>query len=93
MALHSLLSAKELNYWRTVKPEEKADTFFKLWVCKEAFLKASEKGWFNDQQTIPLEGLEVLKKDNRNPNLKKRVTFPYFFESIPGYASALYGLV
>ena len=89
MAL-SILSAKELDYWRTVKPEEKVDVFFKLWVTKEAFLKTSGKGWLNNQQAIPLEGLDVLKKENRKNTLNERMTSPYLFESIPGYASALY---
>ena len=86
----SILSPQELNCWKMVKKEEKKDAFFKLWVCKEAFLKASGKGWLADKQTIPLEGLEVFKKYMRNKSLNKNISLPYCFDSIPGYASALF---
>lgn len=86
----SILSSRDLEYWKTIKQEEKANTFFKLWVCKEAFLKASGKGWLNDKHTIPLESLETHKESNKNNELKEKMTSPCFFEDIPGYASALF---
>jgi 4'-phosphopantetheinyl transferase len=86
----NILSPQEIEYWKTVKTEEKTNTFFKLWVSKEAFLKASGKGWLHDQYAIPWEGLELLIGGNRNYDLKERMAFPYYFESIPGYASAFF---
>jgi 4'-phosphopantetheinyl transferase len=89
MALN-ILSPHELIYWKNVKPEEKVNTFFKLWVCKEAYLKASGKGWLSDQQEIPLMGLSFLKNDHNPSKVNEKITSPYCFESIPGYASALF---
>ena len=88
MALN-ILSLQELEYWKTIKSEEKVDTFFKLWVRKEAFLKASGKGWPNDEQMILLEGVDKLEKGQINNGLK-RMSSPYLFEVISGYASALF---
>lgn len=86
----SILSSQELAYWNGIASEEKVSTFFKLWVCKEAFLKAGGKGWLSDQQTISLEGLEPLTKNSRLDPLNKEMVFPYYLEFIPNYASALY---
>ena len=86
----TILSSQELAYLRSVKLKEKVDTFFKLWVCKEAFLKASGKGWLNDQQITPLEELDIFKKNNTKNELNKKMITPYYFESVPGYASALF---
>lgn len=86
----NILSPQELEYWKIIKQEEKANTFFKFWVCKEAFLKASGKGWLNDKHIIPLESLEALKEGDRNNNQNERMASPCFFEDIPGYASALF---
>lgn len=84
-----ILSPKELNYWKTVKPEEKVNVFFKLWVCKEALVKSSGKGWFNNEHAIALEKLKEFKTRKRNNKLE-RVTYPYYFEIFPNHASALF---
>lgn len=86
----SILSPQELAFWESIKPEEKLNTFFKHWVCKEAFLKALGKGWLNDQQTTPLKESDRLKNDNKNSERTEKMTTPYCFETIPGYASALF---
>lgn len=86
----SILSPQELAYWKTVNREDKIKTFFKFWVCKEAFLKALGKGWLNDQWTIPLKELGHLKNDDKNSERTEKMRAPYYFETIPGYASALF---
>ena len=86
----NLLSPQELGYWKSISPEKKSNLFFKLWACKEAFLKASGKGWFDDGQKPPLGILEILKSDNKIYETTEKMRTPYCFESIPGYASALF---
>lgn len=89
MAKH-IFSAPELEFWEDVKPEERTECFFKLWVCKEAFLKAIGKGWLENEKTKGFEKSLVLNKISHNGLLKDKVTYPYFFECVPGYASALF---
>jgi 4'-phosphopantetheinyl transferase len=87
----NILSPKELAYWKNVKPEAKADTFFKLWVSKEAFLKASGKGWLDNYQQIPsLEGISLAGKDSIHYKSSEKMEIPYFFKTIHGYESALF---
>ena len=89
MASNILSSPQELEYWKTVNKEEKVKAFFKLWVCKEAFLKASGKGWLDRQHVLPLSVIAVLKRESKRNKLNQKMA-PYFFESIPAYASALF---
>lgn len=84
MAL-SVFSPLELTHWQNLEAEERVDLFFKYWVCKEAFLKASGKGWLNSEKEMP-HIKDHCDNDLSNPGL----TYPYCFECIPGYASALY---
>lgn len=87
----NILSPKELSYWKNVKSEAKADTFFKFWVSKEAFLKAFGKGWLDNYQQIPsLEQADLQEKDNVHYKSSEKMEFPYFFKTIPGYESALF---
>lgn len=89
MALN-IFSPQELAFWKSTKPEEKLNTFFKLWACKEAFLKTFGKGWLNDQHEITPTKLGLLKNGNMNSETNKKMTTPYCFESFPSYASALF---
>lgn len=88
-----LSTTHELDFWQMVNEEQKFKAFFKFWVCKEAFLKASGEGWLNKQQAIPFSVLEMLKeelmeeKSTNKLNLKKNT---YFFEPMPGYVGALF---
>ncbi|MBY0273446.1 MAG: 4'-phosphopantetheinyl transferase superfamily protein [Alphaproteobacteria bacterium] len=86
----NILSSEEKNYWKNVKLEEKITTFFKLWVCKEAFLKASGKGWLYTQQISLLDKIIFFKKDNPMDKLNTEMPHPFYFEFIPGYASAFF---
>ncbi len=47
MALN-VFSPQKLRHWKNIHPANKMNTFFKYWTCKEAFLKASGKGWLGD---------------------------------------------
>lgn len=86
----TILSPQEQACWKTVDPEDKISIFFKLWVYKEAFLKASGKGWLSHAQELPLSILENICYTS-NVNLEgAKMTLPYYFEAIPGYASALH---
>lgn len=38
------LAAAELEWWRALPPEQRLLAFTRLWVCKEAFVKASGRG-------------------------------------------------
>jgi 4'-phosphopantetheinyl transferase len=72
----SLFSSDEINHWKKLGSKEKTNFFFRFWACKEAFLKASGKGW--------------LINEIENHLLKYEMKNPYYFEWIPGYASALF---
>ncbi len=91
MALN-ILASYELSYWKNVKPEERIDTFFKFWVCKEAYLKASGKGWLSDQQEVLLEGIDLFMNNvtDKSKKASEKMRAPYFFGFIPGYASAFF---
>lgn len=86
----SILSLPELTYWRSLKPEERMNSFFKSWVCKEAFLKALGKGWLGiDKQVLFTEACD-FKKVLRDDPLNSVLAYPYCFDLIPGYASAVF---
>lgn len=89
MAPSILSSPQELNYWQTVKKGEKISAFFKLWVCKEAFLKTYGKGWLDRNYNIPNRAIEHLKGEKKR-NLSNHKMNPYIFEAIPGYPAALF---
>lgn len=48
-------SPRELNAWRALPPSAKTREFFKVWTCKEAYIKARGLGLH-----IPLESFEVV---------------------------------
>jgi 4'-phosphopantetheinyl transferase len=87
----SIFSIEEFSYWCALPSEEKVHTFFKYWVLKEAFLKASGKGWLESKYTLALTGINDLKQEQKSGLLKDdKIAYSYSFESIPGYASALF---
>lgn len=86
----NILNAQEFLYWKQLNSEEKVKTFFDLWVRKEAFFKASGKGWLNEQQTVPLEGFDSLIVCNKNMLTHDNMKFSYSFEAISGFASAIF---
>jgi 4'-phosphopantetheinyl transferase len=86
----SVFSQPELKYWRGLSPANKVDFFFKLWVGKEAFLKATGKGWLDGERQMPLNCSQSLKQNLRKETSNSQATYPYFFNSISGFASALF---
>ena len=81
-----IFSAAELTDWKKLDPEERVNAFYKRWVSREAFLKASGKGWFEDKKELAFNA----KKNSEKGNLNDEMTNLYGFECIPGYASALF---
>ena len=85
----TILSPQERLYWEKVAPEKKIHAFFKLWVLKESLLKASGKGWLSDEKVLSLATLKTLNIFTAHNIVNEKVIFLYYFETIPGYASAL----
>jgi len=88
MVVH-IFSAAELDEWKTRDPQERINAFFRRWVSKEAFLKASGKGWLEDKEDkkeFPFHTKSSSKKRSLNDEMKNL----YYFECISGYASALF---
>lgn len=91
-----IFSAEEFSFWNVLSSEEKRESFFKCWASKEAFLKSIGKGWLETKQTPTL--FEANTRASNNSKLKQNrklledgmVTYPYCFEDIPNYASALF---
>lgn len=89
MALN-ILSFQELAFWKKVIPEDKIRTFFKLWVCKEAFLKASGKGWYSQQQALPPEVLEIIRGTKETGKSNRNMESAGILEFIPDYTGAFF---
>lgn len=84
-----VLSSQELAYWKALEPEQKILTFFKFWVCKEAYLKSTGKGWLNEQHLFCLKELKFSKSLHNNIQ-GERMSPPSYFQLIPHYASAFF---
>ncbi|MBX9785782.1 MAG: 4'-phosphopantetheinyl transferase superfamily protein [Alphaproteobacteria bacterium] len=87
----NVFSAIEWSDWEGLNEQEKIHSFFKQWVSKEAYLKASGKGWLESKHVLTLTKTNDLKQELRS-NLPEevKIIYPYYFESFPGYASALF---
>ncbi len=85
----TILSSSELKFWNRTQKEEKICSFFRLWVCKEAFLKRSGKGFLSNNYELPLSIIDFLQgKKIKNP---ERVNIsPYLFENILNYIGAVF---
>jgi 4'-phosphopantetheinyl transferase len=81
-----IFSAAELNDWKNLEFEQRVNAFFIHWVFKEAFLKASGKGWCESEKEMTFRTQNNFKKQSLNDE----ITNPFCFECIPGYASALF---
>ncbi len=90
--LSTILPSSEVDQWKKINSKDKTNSFFKLWVCIEAALKASGKGWLDSKDTINFNiAPNIKEKLNRIENYSKNdMKYPYYFECIPGYASALF---
>ncbi|OJW54543.1 MAG: hypothetical protein BGO67_10135 [Alphaproteobacteria bacterium 41-28] len=84
-----LSSPQEFTYWQMIKEKEKINSFFKLWVCKEAYLKACGKGWLDKKYHLPIQTIERLQKEQRGDLLTHKMN-PYIIEPLSGYAAALF---
>jgi 4'-phosphopantetheinyl transferase len=85
----NIFSPQERTYWETLEPREKEEGFFKIWVCKEAILKAQGKGWLETEKEASWIDIKFLKNSGELL-LKGNIEYPYYFNCIPGYASALF---
>lgn len=86
-----IFSAPELEQWRRLANEDRSDFFYKHWVCKEAILKAFGKGWLEGDKEVSLNKIYTNERSLKDQcYLKEKIGYPYYFECIPGYASALY---
>lgn len=87
----NVFSPTEFSHWKALNVQEKIHSFFKHWVSKEAFLKASGKGWLGSNRALTLTKTGDLKQELKS-NLPEevKIIYPYYFESFPGYASALF---
>jgi 4'-phosphopantetheinyl transferase len=67
-----VFTSKELNYLYTLTDEEFKRIFFKLWTNKEAYIKASGKGFFLPANTIEVKfGKEFNEIIDLNGNVQK----------------------
>lgn len=91
MVKNILSSPDEYAYWNSVKGKDTVYEFYKFWVCKEAFLKASGTGWLEKNTALPADMLESLKA-KKNDGISNCKNIPYVFDLIPGYIGAFYWL-
>lgn len=85
----NVFSRSELNDWRRLSLEDKVYTFFKGWVCKEAVLKAYGKGWLENNIPQIIKSV-IFQREFLKNSSSINSGYPYCFELIPGYASALF---
>lgn len=86
----NIFSNSELIYWKSLKHDEQINYFFKAWACKEAFLKALGKGWLAmEKQMVFTEIYDFKKKSTQTPS-KEVLKYPYCFDLISEYASAIF---
>ncbi len=87
----SVFSTTEFPHWKALNRQEKIHSFFKHWVSKEAVLKALGKGWLENKTALLSTGINLFEQVPKSDLLEDdKATYPYCFESIPGYASALF---
>lgn len=85
-------SPRESAFVNALSGKQKEDAFFKIWTCKEAFLKANGNGLtlpINQVEiSLEAEGLVMLKSIGGN---KAQVTHWHLeiFNPVPGYQAAL----
>ncbi|MBY0272897.1 MAG: 4'-phosphopantetheinyl transferase superfamily protein [Alphaproteobacteria bacterium] len=87
----SVFSTAEFSHWKALNAQEKIHSFFKHWVSKEAFLKASGKGCLENRHALTLTKTSDFKQELKSDLREEaKIIYPYCFESILGYASALF---
>jgi 4'-phosphopantetheinyl transferase len=84
-----LHSPEEIDFWRGVSQQDRLESFYKLWVCKEAFLKMHGQGWSRDNYHLPIQTLNYLKF-RKADIVSSSIEVPYIFKPVPEYISALF---
>lgn len=86
----TIFSIRELSYWNKLTSEKKVDYFYKVWVGREAFLKALGKGWLEDDEEI--RGTELFFTPNTGFGsvYKNNYGTLEYFQLIPEYKSAFF---
>lgn len=85
------LNPSEFDSWQNVPIQQKTEYFYKLWVGKEAFIKALGKGWLEREETI--NSLTILpNKLLSQPEgvLKTPQGTLHYFNIVPQYESAFF---
>lgn len=86
-----ILSSDERTHWNSIPSKDKVQVFFRLWTCKEAYLKASGEGWLGDERKTSLKKTNFFKNNFvRLPPSSNAVIYPYHFEHPAGYSCALF---
>lgn len=86
----TIFSKADLRCWESLENKDKFKNFFEYWTYKEAFLKADGKGWLSEEPTLNFEEICLLRQKSTFEGVSTQITYPYFFNCFPQYASALY---
>jgi 4'-phosphopantetheinyl transferase len=87
-----ILSQRERSAWRKYPANERLETLFRYWTCKEAYVKATGEGL-----TLPLEKIHIslmlasearLISINRSVREASRWSL-HELHPVPGFAAAL----
>ncbi len=84
------LNPLELDCWRAISPLKKMEYFYKLWVGKEAFIKALGKGWLEKEDIINSLTILPLELESSEEILKTPQGSLHYFEVSPTYKSAFF---
>lgn len=86
-----VFSATELSCWRKMSSEKKVDYFYKVWVGREAFLKALGKGWLeNDKNIREMKLFPNNTYENSENSYRNTYGTLEYFQIVPGYKSAFF---
>lgn len=89
--ISTILSPFEKAQLDATSLDERIQVFFRLWTCKEAYLKAIGRGWLEDKAEDYFGSVKLFEKVFERASLYTNpITYPYCFESIPEYAGALF---
>ncbi len=90
------LKEVDLNMFSSIEQEylkvsnDKVQAFFNIWVGMEAILKTLGKGWLSSEQTIQSRNSNLLIHSLMNSPDNIKISYPVYFNCIPGYASAVF---
>lgn len=85
------LNPSELDSWQNIPMQQKTEYFYKLWVGKEAFIKALGKGWLEREEVI--NSLTILPDtlfSQSESILKTPQGTLHYFDAVPQYESAFF---